>query len=114
MSMPPVPSLGLPSTGGELKQQCEQMRRWHNQMYDEFIGHAHDLEMGLRKAGGGNILLFGIDTRIAARRTVRPLLKAAEYNREQAKLWVKVADAFTELFQTSKHAIKRRTIDVSK
>lgn len=114
MSMPSVPPLDMPSTGAELKTQCEAMRRWHNRMYDEVLGHAHDVEMGLRKAGGGHILAFGIDTRIAARRTVRPLLKAAELHREQAKYWVKVATTFTDLFQTSKGAVKRRTIDVSK
>jgi hypothetical protein len=96
---PTHPALDLPTSGSELKRTAEAMRRYHNSMYDIFLGWAHDMERALRNAEGGNPWLLGMDKRLAARRVVRPIIKAAEEHRNIAKGWIRMERLFTELFQ---------------
>ena len=114
--VPTHPALDLPSSGSEMKALCDRMRRYHNTMYDAYLGFAHDLERCLRNAEGGNPWLMGLDKRMAARRVVRPLIKAAEEHRNIARGWMRSAHLFAELFQgapAGRHGAGHR-IDVNR
>jgi hypothetical protein len=114
--VPRHPEFDFPRTGTLFQEMCERGREHNNRMYDFYAGWAAILERGLRRASG-NPWLLGVDIKIAARRTVRPLLKAAEEHRRIAQNWVRMGHQFAEHFQggsgSGRHSGGQR-IDVMK
>lgn len=97
--MPKLPVLDLRRAGSDVVAQAEEWRRWCHAMYDTMIGWAHDMEKALRRSEGGNPWLMGADKWAAAKRTVRPIKRAAERYRLIAGDWVIYKNHFAEHFQ---------------
>jgi hypothetical protein len=114
--MPKLPALDLRRSGSDVEAQAEEWRRWNNAMYDVLIGWAHDMEKALRQSEGGNPFLLGADKWAAAKRTVRPIKRAAQRHRYIAGDWIIYKHLFAELFRGTsrgRHGSGHR-IDVSR
>lgn len=113
---PKLPTLDLRRTGTEVVAQAEEWRRWNNAMYDALIAWAHDMEKALRRSEGGNPLYLGVDKWALARRTVRPIKRAAQRHRLVAGDWIIYKNLFSEHFAPTsrgRHGSGHR-IDVNK
>lgn len=72
-----------PYSTSEMQLMCEQGRLLFDTIYDRISTITAELKANLA-AMQGNPYLLGIDSKSAARRTVRPLLHAAGLSREAA------------------------------
>lgn len=73
-----------PSSMSEMRDMCEQMRILFDSLYDRVMHISGELHPSLA-ALSGNPYLLGLDSRSAARKTVKPLIHAANLSREAAR-----------------------------
>lgn len=78
-----INDLNAPYSTTEMQHMCEQLRSLFDGIYDRIMTVAGELQPSLG-AMSGNPYLLGLDSRSAAKKTVKPLIHAANLSREAA------------------------------
>lgn len=83
MAAPTLDDMEAPYSTTEMQHLCEQGRLLFDTIYDRLSTLAVELKHNLSQIQGSPALM-GVDAKMSARRTVKPLLHAAGLSRESA------------------------------
>jgi hypothetical protein len=108
-----LPDLVTPYNTSEFHEVADACRRYHHATMDRYITVAAELRRMLGKVKGTAVLL-GVDSKIAAGRVTRHLVRAGTFEQAAARAVVRSYQTYLELFTGKSAAARAREFDPDK
>jgi hypothetical protein len=88
--------VNTPTNTAELQKMCDEARRHYHAQADAIGVLATDLRSRLSKVANGSPVLFGLDSKMVARRVTKHLMLAADLNAQSARAFMACWGAYQE------------------
>lgn len=107
-----IPGLVTPYTTSEFSAMVEEARAHHYAVSDQYGIVASELRRQLGKVKGAQIM--NLDSKVAARRVSRQLIRAANYEAYAARATIRSFQLYQQLFLGKGSSARARGFDINK